>query len=447
MPPLPPAAHATRPRGRRASLRPSLGLGLILLLGGCEPQSTPAPHEARLAAASPTPKASAVDPEELERLRALGYAGVAPALPEGARTGVLHHDRARSAPGLNLFTNANTCTTQLVDMEGNLLHSWSAPSCHRWGNAVLAPDGDLIVIGRTRHAVTNYLQADAARYLMRLKWDGSVRWRKSITSHHDVELGADGELLSLIYRRRIIPEVHPTIPVQDHLVAVIGSDGEIRREVSLYDALTSAPELFSMRRVRPRRAAGVAEVDVIHANALEWVRPTPRQGSHPLYAPGTLLVCMRNQDSVIAIDWKTERLVWAWGQGEVSGPHDATMLENGNLLIFDNGLGRSWSRVIELNPLEGRIVWEYRAPDPRSFHTPTRGSNQRLSNGNTLIVESDAARAFEVTPQGERVWEFLNFNLTVAREPSVIVRMRRYEGLSLADLEAAGRAGRLARRD
>ena len=53
----------------------------------------------------------------------------------------------------------------------------------------------------------------------------------------------------------------------------------------------------------------------------------------------------------------------------------------------------------------------------------------------------------EVTPEGERVWEFVNFNLSEEREPSVIVRMRRYEGLSFDELRLAAREGRLALQD
>ena len=60
-------------------------------------------------------------------------------------------------------------------------------------------------------------------------------------------------------------------------------------------------------------------------------------------------------------DWKTKRIVWSWGQDEISGPHDATLLANGNVLLFDNGLGRDWSRVIEVDPFTREIVWEYRA--------------------------------------------------------------------------------------
>ncbi|KYN92271.1 hypothetical protein A3219_21425 [Salmonella enterica] len=35
------------------------------------------------------------------------------------------------------------------------------------------------------------------------------------------------------------------------------------------------------------------------------------------------------------------------------------------------------------------------------------GSAQRLANGNTFICESAFGRLFEVTPEGETVWEYI----------------------------------------
>ena len=58
------------------------------------------------------------------------------------------------------------------------------------------------------------------------------------------------------------------------------------------------------------------------------------------------------------------------------------------------------------------------------------------------ITDSDDGRAFEVTAEGDLVWSFVNPNLTDAREPSVIVRTRRFEGLDYAELEAGLRSGR-----
>jgi hypothetical protein len=58
------------------------------------------------------------------------------------------------------------------------------------------------------------------------------------------------------------------------------------------------------------------------------------------------------------------------------------------------------------------IKWEYRGEEKNSFFSLASGSNQRLANGNTLITESDRGRAFEVEPEGEIVWEYINIHRT-----------------------------------
>jgi hypothetical protein len=67
--------------------------------------------------------------------------------------------------------------------------------------------------------------------------------------------------------------------------------------------------------------------------------------------------------------------------------------------------------VIEIDPTSGKVVWEYTAVPGDRFHSYFRGSAQRLDNGNTLICESDEGRVFEVTPEGETVWVWLNPDL------------------------------------
>jgi hypothetical protein len=46
--------------------------------------------------------------------------------------------------------------------------------------------------------------------------------------------------------------------------------------------------------------------------------------------------------------------------------------------------------------------------EPAPFFSNFCGTAERLPNGNTLIVESDNGRAFEVTSAGAIVWEFHN---------------------------------------
>ena len=95
----------------------------------------------------------------------------------------------------------------------------------------------------------------------------------------------------------------------------------------------------------------------------------------------------------------------------MGGQHDAQMLDNGNILLFANGAyapDPHHSQVWELNPASGELVWRYRALDnPQSFFSPHIGGCQRLASGNTLICEGAKGCVFEVTPDGEVVWEYI----------------------------------------
>src|SRR4030043_144112 len=65
---------------------------------------------------------------------------------------------------------------------------------------------------------------------------------------------------------------------------------------------------------------------------------------------------------------------WNWGEeNDLAHQHDATLLDNGNILIFDNGLHRKrmpqhYSRIVEVNPKTEKIEWEYKADPPYRFY-------------------------------------------------------------------------------
>ena len=97
----------------------------------------------------------------------------------------------------------------------------------------------------------------------------------------------------------------------------------------------------------------------------------------------------------------------------------------GHLTVFNNALKGpegDYSAVFEIvTPLtsEGRYelpeseafgpsepVWSYTAPDKVSFSSGFISGAERLANGNTLICSGAQGRFFEVTPDGEIVWEY-----------------------------------------
>lgn len=401
-------------------------VALLIAMLRCSPDETVTETEA--------PRDLTVDEDEASRLRALGYASVSG--DSSQAVGVVHHDPNASQPGLNLFTNAHGCSAQLVSAAGAVLRSWSHEPCQMWGNTILLADGGLLVVHQSprldrvpkrRREEFEGTPASELRDLLRFDATGQLLWERRAPVHHDVELTPDGRIATLTYAHRLVPDIHPQAPVKDHAVAIFDTDGSLLDQLWLLDLLRTAPKPFALKPIEAHwsRPEGIDEVDLIHANSIEWMRWTGLFDSGPLYGPSHFVMSLRNQDTVLIADWKTRRVLWTWGQGQISGPHDATLLRNGNVLVFDNGLGRGWSRVVEVDPRTDELVWEYRAPEGETFFSATRGAAQRLANGNTLITDSERGRVFEVTPSGEVVWDFRNPNRDGEGKPYIIVRMRR----------------------
>ncbi len=81
------------------------------------------------------------------------------------------------------------------------------------------------------------------------------------------------------------------------------------------------------------------------------------------------------------------------------------------ILLFDNTGYNSFSRILEINPFQKSIEWEYVGKPPESFYSKFCGTVQRLKNGNTLITETCSGRAFEVRREDKKVvWEYVNPN-------------------------------------
>ena len=174
---------------------------------------------------------------------------------------------------------------------------------------------------------------------------------------------------------------------------------------------------------------------------------------------GDILLSIRHMNKVIRVDKKTGNIVWEWGPEHLLGhQHDAVILENGNITIFDNGHHRkplksgdpseissfTTSRIVEVNPQTNEIVWEYKDPMFMIF-TNFAGNAQRLPNGNTFFCESRTGTFYEVTYDKEMVWKYESpFILSREKmwgwtESKMVAQAHRYgtdfEGLKGKDLD------------
>ncbi|KAF2498676.1 hypothetical protein BU16DRAFT_481776, partial [Lophium mytilinum] len=148
---------------------------------------------------------------------------------------------------------------------------------------------------------------------------------------------------------------------------------------------------------------------------------------YPL-ADGNILASLRSVSAVIIISRETGEVIWHLDSTVVAQQHCASELANGDILIFDNGTFRhgesaTYSRVVQVSRATKEIVWEYRDPHPMTFFTPFMGGAQRLATGNTLVTEAAFGRIFEVTREGEMVWEY------------VVPDFASYKGLGAEEIE------------
>ena len=126
-----------------------------------------------------------------------------------------------------------------------------------------------------------------------------------------------------------------------------------------------------------------------------------------------MLAGFRNISTVARAGRATGDFVWKIGPVILAQQHDPSLLPNRNVLIFNNGSRRRrrlvFSSVVEVEPEKGQVVWEYRDRSAQlSFFSSYISGAQRLPNGNTFICEGLAGRIFEVTREGELVWEYVN---------------------------------------
>ena len=142
-------------------------------------------------------------------------------------------------------------------------------------------------------------------------------------------------------------------------------------------------------------------------NRHEWTH----QNSLNITANGDLLVSFRQTSTVGIVDRANGEFSWKWGPGEISHQHNPTYLDNGHVLIFDNGphnVGASFSSIVEVDPSTNELAWEYSGDPPISFYSYHISGAERLPNGNALICEGAPGRIFEVTHNKEIVWEYIN---------------------------------------
>jgi hypothetical protein len=164
-----------------------------------------------------------------------------------------------------------------------------------------------------------------------------------------------------------------------------------------------------------------------HYTIADWIEPTgvnpPNDFDHTnslaFDLDSNYVVSFRHMGAVVKLDYQTGATIWQLG-GRLtqftilndplnffSGQHSVRVLDNGHILMYDNGLRhtpphtRAVEYALDLTKMTATMVWEYE-PNPVIF-TNAVGSVQRLRSGNTLVGFGLVGQVHEVDSHGNAV--------------------------------------------
>jgi len=281
-------------------------------------------------------------------------------------TGVTLYKPEKCYNGCTVVNPFLSRTVYLIDMMGRVVHQWEIKmeeplysiflekqANESWlGLLARAPEGGW---GRPQFGV------------VQLDWDSSVVWRyvppEGTKPHHDAERLQNGNTLVLLNRLVERPRISAKV-LQDEFFIELDRDGQIVWEWHTSDHFDEFGYSDEARRLMYEKGG-----DIFHNNTLTALPGSKLGEKDSRFAKGNILGSQRHTNIIYVIDKSTEEVVWKWGDGEnqLVGQHHPTMLDNGNILIYDNG-GRAgyptkcrfYTRLLKVNPATCEIVWEYR---------------------------------------------------------------------------------------
>jgi hypothetical protein len=347
---------------------------------------------------------------------------------------------AKMLPGGYVMGTDNE-TGGLVDSPNLIVQDWYGTEVQRWDLANYAP-------GALFHHDHNRQGSPVGYYApgMKQKFEGKT-------------VGL------IMYAPDIADTSHiSNYPLQDDAFLIFGKDGRLLWRWNAYEhfeqmgfSQKAKDGIMNTRLVGAQLPNANSMTDWTHFNNVNWLGENKwYQAGDRRFHPDNLIFDSRSSSliAIIANDdyggFKKGDIIWRVGPdygpgtpwaslGQIIGPHLAHMIPaslpgGGNILVFSNGgVSRfgtqrddcpgtypsamsDYSRVVEFNPVTYEVVWEYSNTLEftdgdgnlnRRFYSTFMCGAQRLVNGNTLITETGKGRVFEVTREGEIVWEYI----------------------------------------
>ena len=349
--------------------------------------------------------------------------------------GVTVHDAARTAPGVTLLDgfrpeHPEGPSLWIVDASGKVLHEWVVSATKIWPKNTYhdlgsPPTWDTLVHGSYLFPNGDVLFNFESIGLQRLDACGKVLWKLPYRTHHSVERDSDGNFWvsgiaaqrSPEEQKRAYPALSP--PFAEETAVQVSPDGKLLREIDLLKVLFASGhgELATfgygkMVEQREREGRDVL-LEITHLNDVQplTVQLAPK---FPMFEAGDLLISFRDLNTMFVTS-PGGQLKWIDAHA-MQMQHDLDFEPDGQIVAFDNqsdwtfwGKGApKGSRIAAIDPVTHAVSVRYPTPGAPRFYSSMTGKHQLLPNGNRLVTQGFAGRAFEIADDGTIVWEYVN---------------------------------------
>lgn len=346
-------------------------------------------------------------------------------------TGLTFHRPDRSTKGYTLLTPHGDSCAYLIDIDGRVVHRWTFTHI-KPGYGRLLENGNLLMTGsdvnlpkpppdeptKPPPPFEQHITRLGGYHttLIEVDWDGATIWEYvNRAQHHDFVRLPNGNT--------IVPE-WVELPEDLHR-RVRGGYAKPRERLPRLigdDLVEITPQMTEVRRIKTWELLDPRK-DPIGPSRRRW------EWTHingiDVNGKGDIVFSARGCDRVAVIDGGSGKIRFRFDQ--THGQHNPTWLPNGNILVFDNG--HDASRVLEIDPAKGEVVWSFRGSPAQQFFSGHISGVSRMDSGNLLVCEGVSGRLFEVTRSHEVVWEWINpfVNNNSRGDPTVsIYRAHRY---------------------
>jgi hypothetical protein len=339
-------------------------------------------------------------------------------------TQVPTYDQDAAYNGLSLITSAagdRKLSARIINMEGEIIHNWDIDWFDLWSDATHISQSDAAYPkmrpGTMIHGAVLLENGDLIFNfnhlgMVRLDPCGEVVWRLGYRTHHKIYLDENDILWvpGQINHDEALPDLPNYQPFFiEPTIVKVSLDGELLKEISLINVLqeNDLNGLLNLSSI-DQRLVNVTG-DTLHLNDVETFPGYLEEG---VFKAGDIMVSLRNINTVL-IFREEDLKVTQVHTGTWVRQHDPDFIDGNTFSVFDNyniapeEYGQQ-SRIIIKSVADGKHRIAFTGSEGLPFYTDIVGNHQWLPNGNLLLTESVKGRAFEVNPQGEIVWEYIN---------------------------------------